>query len=116
MMEKRRAAFIEPMLLLRTDKLPKGPEWLSDTCGTVNSLPSGMTRRRRTDCCPADDPFGFLEELLNLDVIDEEPAQGKHDAVVILDEQQNLLSIQQLAARHTMLLPGKILQCRRSLG
>ena len=26
--KKARASFIEPMLLLRTEKLPEGPEWL----------------------------------------------------------------------------------------
>jgi bifunctional non-homologous end joining protein LigD len=26
--EKVRASFIEPMLLLRTEKLPEGPDWL----------------------------------------------------------------------------------------
>jgi ATP-dependent DNA ligase len=28
--DKRRAAFIEPMLLLRTDKLPEGPDWVHE--------------------------------------------------------------------------------------
>ena len=27
---KRRAAFIEPMLLVRCDELPDGPEWLRE--------------------------------------------------------------------------------------
>jgi hypothetical protein len=26
--KKARTAFIEPMLLLRTERLPEGPEWL----------------------------------------------------------------------------------------
>jgi hypothetical protein len=32
--KKAKAAFIDPMLLLRTEKLPEGPEWLHELlCG-----------------------------------------------------------------------------------
>jgi hypothetical protein len=47
--KKARASFIEPMLLLRTEKLPEGPEWLiEELCGpphNSSSVASGVMWR-----------------------------------------------------------------------
>ena len=50
-----RAGFVEPMLLLRTDRLPEGPEWTYEIKLDCPELPGRFYPRTRCIAVPSSD-------------------------------------------------------------